>query len=142
MGQTPIRTTVEKAVNWFTSRTLTGAKSLVEALERGETDFAIPVEAQVIAIGDCAIVGMPGEIFVKIGMAVAEQSPFAQTISLSHANGAPGYVPTADQVPLGGYEVDRARARLYGLFIVPESDQVMIEGALAALQKCYDSLHK
>jgi len=130
-----------KALNWFTARTLRGTEALVEALERGETDFSIPVETQAIAIGDCAIVGMPGEIFVKIGMAVAEGSPFARTIPLSHANGSPGYVPTADQVPLGGYEVAQARARRYGLFIVPESDRAMIDGALAALRKCYNSLH-
>lgn len=89
------------------------AKELAEALERGETDFAIPMEAQALAIGDCAIVGMPGEIFVKIGLVVAGQSPFARTIPVSHANGSVGYVPTADQVPLGGYEVERARARRY-----------------------------
>ena len=118
------------------------AKELAEALEQGETDLAIPMEAQALAIGDCAIVGMPGEIFVKIGLAVAEQSPFARTIPISHANGSIGYVPTADQVPLGGYEVERARARRYGLFIVPESDQAMIDGSLSALRKCYDALAK
>ncbi len=131
----------KKALNWFTERTLRGVEELVEALERGDTDFTIPVEAQALAIGDCAIVGMPGEVFVKIGLAVAEQSPFARTIPISHANGSPGYIPTVDQVPLGGYEVERARAHRYGLFIVPESDQMMIDGALTALRKCYDALH-
>jgi len=131
----------KKALNWFTARTLRGTEELVEALERGDTDFTIPVEAQALAIGDCAIVGMPGEIFVKIGLSVAEQSPFARTIPISHANGSPGYIPTADQVPLGGYEVERARARRYGLFIAPESDQTMISGVLTALRKCYDALN-
>ena len=59
------------------------------------------------------------------------------TIPVSHANGAIGYVPTADQVPLGGYEVEMARASRYGIFIAPESDRVMIEGALEALRRCY-----
>lgn len=130
----------KKALNWFTARTLQGTEELVEALERGEAEFTIPMEAQALAIGDCAVVGMPGEIFVKIGLAVTEQSPFARTIPISHTNGSPGYIPTADQVPLGGYEVEQARACRYGLFIVPESDQAMIDGALAALQKCYDAL--
>ncbi len=132
----------KKALNWFTERTLRGTEELVEALERGEAEFTIPMEAQAIAIGDCAIVGMPGEVFVKIGLTVTEQSPFARTIPISHTNGSPGYIPTADQVPLGGYEVEQAHARRYGLFIVPESDQAMIDGALAALQKCYDALHE
>lgn len=131
-----------KALNWFTARALKGAEELVKALEQGKTDLSIPVETQALAIGDCAIVGLPGEIFVKIGLAIAEKSPFARTIPVSHANGAIGYVPTADQVPLGGYEVERARASRYGLFIAPESDQAMIDGALTALRKCYDALRK
>ena len=97
-------------------------------------------ETQALAIGDCAIVGMPGEIFVKIGMAVSEKSPFARTISISHANGAVGYVPTADQVPLGGYEIESARASKYGIQIAPESDEILINSALASLQKCHDAL--
>ncbi len=131
----------DNALNWFTRRTLRGAKALVEALEKGEADFGIPAETQALAIGDCAIVGMPGEIFVKIGMAVADQSPFARTIPISHANGAVGYVPTADQVPLGGYEVQHARASKYAIFIAPESDQVLIDSALASLRECHDKLN-
>lgn len=130
----------KKALSWSTERTLRHAEALVEALQSGEAEFEIPVETQALAIGDCAIVGMPGEIFVKIGLAVAEGSPFARTIPIGHANGAIGYVPTADQVPLGGYEVERARARRYGIYIAPQSDQIMIDGALAALRKCYDAL--
>ena len=130
----------KKALNWSTERTLRGAEDLVEALESGEVDMGIAAETQALAIGDCAIVGMPGEIFVRIGMAVAEESPFPHTIPISHANGAVGYVPTADQIPLGGYEIKMARARRYGIYIAPESDQVLIDSALTALQKCHDAL--
>lgn len=130
-----------KALSWFTARTLRGARELVAGLERGETDLTIPVEAQALALGDCAIVGLPGEIFVNIGLAVSEGSPFARTLPLSHTNGAPGYIPTADQIPFGGYEVEQARARRYGLFIVPESDRAMVEGALVALRMCYEALN-
>ena len=126
---------------WHISSELHKSKSLVEMLEKGGTDFTIPLETQAIAIGDCAIVGMPGEIFVRIGQTVAERSPFAKTIHISHANGSAGYVPTADQVPLGGYEVELARASRYGLPIVPESDQTLIDSALASLKRCYKIIH-
>ena len=132
----------KKVLNWFTERALRGAEALVETLESGKTELGIPAETQALAIGDYAIVGMPGEIFVKIGMAVAEKSPFTRTIPISHANGAVGYVPTADQVPLGGYEIERARANQYGIFIAPQSDQVLIDSALAALNSCYRAIHK
>lgn len=130
------------ALNWFTARMLRGTEELVKDLEEGKADFTIPVETQAIAIGDYAIVGLPGEIFVNIGLKIAEESPFGVTIPVSHANGAIGYVPTADQVPLGGYEVERARASRYGIFIAPESDRRMIEGALEALRKCHAALEK
>jgi len=132
----------KKALNWVTERKLRGAEALVEALESGDADLGVAAETQALAIGDCAIVGMPGEIFVKIGMAAAEKSPFARTISISHANGAVGYVPTADQIPLGGYEIEMARASKYGIQIAPESDEVLINSALASLQKCYDALNQ
>lgn len=129
------------ALNWVTARMLRGTEKLVRDLEEGKADFTIPVETQAIAIGDYAIVGLPGEIFVNIGLKVAEESPFKVTIPVSHANGAIGYVPTADQVPLGGYEVEMARASRYGIFIAPDSDVRIIEGALEALRRCYDALH-
>ena len=133
--------TVDELNDWYTQKRIRSAEKLVEVLESDDGEFSVPVETQVLAIGDCAIVGMPGEIFVKIGLEVASRSPFARTLPASHSNGAPGYLPTADQIPLGGYEIERARAGKYGLYIVPESDRLMTEGALAALQSCYDSLH-
>jgi neutral ceramidase len=134
---------LEKQSNWFTQRDLRDAEALVQALEKGEmNDLFVSGEIQALAIGDCAIVGMPGEIFVKIGTEIAENSPFPFTLSIAHTNGSIGYVPTEDQVPLGGYEIQRARARKYGIYIAPDSDKVLINGSLAALQKCYDDLGK
>ena len=129
------------SLDWSTERSLRGAEELVKVLENGGADMGISGEIQAVAIGDFAIVGMPGEIFVKIGLGIVDKSPFARTIAIAHTNGSIGYVPTSDQVPLGGYEVERARARKYGIFIAPDSDQVLIDTSLKALQKCYDSLH-
>jgi hypothetical protein len=129
----------ESALNWLTGRALRDARALVQALEQGETDLAVPVEAQAVALGDCAVVGLPAEVFVRIGMEIAETSPFARTIPVSHANGGIGYIPTADEVPLGGYEVDQARARNKGLLIRPEAEQATVQGALVALGACFSA---
>jgi neutral ceramidase len=130
----------KKALNWFTQRELKDAEALVQTLEKGEAELWLSGEIQALAIGDCAIVGMPGEIFVKIGLEIAEKSPFPLTMAIAHTNGSIGYVPTADQVPLGGYEIKNARARKYGIYIAPDSDRVLIEGSLAVLQECFDKL--
>ena len=52
-------------------------------------------------MGICAI---PFETFVEIGIELKHKSPFGRTFSISHANGSHGYLPTAEQHELGGYE--------------------------------------
>jgi hypothetical protein len=71
-----------------------------------------PVEAevQVIALGpDVAWVGLPGEIFVELGLAVKRDSPFRHTLVVELANGSVGYVPTKQAYAEGNYEVVSAR---------------------------------
>ncbi len=71
-----------------------------------------PVEAevQVIALGrEVAWVGLPGEIFVELGRAIKNASPFPYTIVAELANGAIGYVPDRRAYPQGAYEVISSR---------------------------------
>jgi hypothetical protein len=68
------------------------------------------VEVQVIALGDdLAWVSLPGEIFVELGMAIKEQSPFKHTIIAELANGSIGYIPTRRAFGEGNYEPVSAR---------------------------------
>jgi hypothetical protein len=65
---------------------------------------AIDGEIWAARIGDCAIVGAPGEIFGAIGTAVRRGSPAAVTIFAGYSQGSLGYVATPDEYPHGGYE--------------------------------------
>ena len=65
---------------------------------------AIDGEIWAARIGDCAIVGAPGEIFGAIGTAVRRASPAAVTIFAGYSQGSLGYVATPDEYPHGGYE--------------------------------------
>jgi hypothetical protein len=65
---------------------------------------AIDGEIWAARIGDCAIVGAPGEIFGAIGTAVRAQSPAPVTIFAGYSQGSLGYVATPDEYPFGGYE--------------------------------------
>jgi hypothetical protein len=65
---------------------------------------AIDGEIWAARIGDCAIVGAPGEIFGAIGTAVRRQSPAPVTIFAGYSQGTLGYVATPDEYPFGGYE--------------------------------------
>jgi len=70
----------------------------------------LAVEVQVIALGDdVAWAGLPGEIFVELGLAIKEASPFRHTIIAELANGSIGYIPTARAWQQGNYEVVSAR---------------------------------
>jgi hypothetical protein len=62
------------------------------------------LEVQVIAVGDTAIVALPGEIFTEFGRRIVAASPFAFTMVVSIANGSHGYIPTSVAFSHGGYE--------------------------------------
>lgn len=78
------------------------ARQTVRAHER-EEDF-LEVTLQAIRIGEFAIVGIPFETFVEIGLEIKDRSPFSQTMVIGLANGRHGYLPTPEQHRLGGYE--------------------------------------
>jgi neutral ceramidase len=66
-----------------------------------------PLELHGIAIGDdIALIAMPGEPFVEIGLAVKNGSPFKHTLFSGYSNVGWSYIPMASDYPLGGYEVE------------------------------------
>jgi len=75
------------------------------AARNGEPQY---VEVQVIALGnEIAWVSLPGEIFVELGLAIKQDSPFPQTIIAELANGAIGYIPSRRAYSQGNYEKER-----------------------------------
>ena len=69
-----------------------------------EPDRTENVIVQAIRIGDQAIVSMPFEVLVEIGLEIKEKSPFSRTFLIELANGSYGYLPPPHQHALGGYE--------------------------------------
>lgn len=62
------------------------------------------VLVQALRIGGQAIVTMPFEVLVEIGLEIKAKSPFASTFMIELANGGYGYLPPPNQHELGGYE--------------------------------------
>lgn len=75
-------------------------------IEYSDPDFikTEPVIIQAIRIGDQAIVSLPFEVLVEIGLEIKAKSPFPDTFTISLANGGYGYLPPPNQHKLGGYE--------------------------------------
>ncbi|MDP3208408.1 MAG: hypothetical protein Q8M65_04595, partial [Rhodoglobus sp.] len=65
----------------------------------------IPLEVQVFRLtDDAAIVMLPGEVFVDLGLAIKTRSPFATTLVVELTNDVPAYVPTRKAFAEGSYE--------------------------------------
>jgi len=81
----------------------------VDLAKRGKT---MPMEVQVFRIdSDTAIVCLPCEIFVDLGLAIKKASPFKRTFVISICNDRPSYVPTKKAFSEGSYEITNARVQ-------------------------------
>ncbi len=81
---------------------------------RGRNDWERTVEVQVIALGEAALVGVSGELFVAPALWLKRQSPFPFTFIIGYANGYNGYLTTQGAWGQGGYEVSMGQWTLCG----------------------------
>jgi hypothetical protein len=93
---------------WFARR---WAMENLRALEAGSTSPTIPFRIQIFRIGEnpengVQIVGLDGEVFSGYAhMLRSELAPWP-AIALAYCNAMAGYIPTAEEFPKGGYEVN------------------------------------
>jgi hypothetical protein len=82
----------------------------VEAGPRPRTDYkfsdAPPVNIRLglLTIGNVALAGVSGEVFTLISQHLKKESPIANTIMVTHANGSSGYIPSETGFDQIGYE--------------------------------------
>jgi hypothetical protein len=105
-------------INWGLSHTWAGVGD------------RLPVEVHVIALGeDVAVVSLPGEIFVELGLAIKRASPFRTTLVVELANCEETmYVPTRAACAAGGYEVVNSS-------LMPGSGEMLVEAAVRLLRE-------
>ena len=101
-------------------------KILALQMRRGET---IGLEVQVFRLSrDVAVVGLPGEVFVDLGLAIKHASPFATTLVIELCQDAPGYIPTKKAFAEGSYETVNSR-------IAPGGGEMMVKAAVRLLKE-------
>ena len=89
----------------------------------------LPMEVQVFRLSrDVAIVGLPGEIFVELGLAIKRASPFSMTLVVELANDAPAYIPTQKAFTEGSYETVNA-------IIQSGGGEMLVEAAVRLLHE-------
>ncbi len=67
---------------------------------------AMPAEVRVVRLGEnAAVVALPYEVFVEIGLDIKARSPFPHTLIVTLAGSVDAYVPDRRAYPQGAYEV-------------------------------------
>ena len=93
----------------------------------------MPAEVQVMRIGDVALVALPGEPFVELGLEIKRRSPAPHTFVVGYANDWVGYLPTQVAWEQGGYEVSPGPWTPLG----PDAAPKVVEGAITMLQRLW-----
>ncbi len=111
-------TQADQHITWGLSRSLAGI---------GET---LPVEVTAITLGsDVAIVCLPGEVFVELGLAIKQASPFRTTLVIELSNAVETiYIPHRAAYAGGSYEVTNSAVQ-------PGSGEMLVEAALTLLRE-------
>ncbi len=105
-------------------------KILAIEMRRSKT---IPLEVQVFRLSrDVAVVGLPGEVFVDLGLAIKRASPFPATLVIELCQDAPGYIPTKKAFDEGSYETVNSR-------IAPGGGEMMVDAAIQLTKMAYNS---
>jgi neutral ceramidase len=111
------------------------ADQLVRTIERKTGPAHVQIPVQAIRINDVALVGVAGELFVEVQLAIKQQSPFRSTLVAGYSNGCIGYLPARDAYADGGYEVEHSyKGYRLPAAIAPGAAEQIAESAVRLLQ--------
>jgi len=90
-----------------TSLILPGKKAGEDKFPQENYESAPDVEIKLstFRIGHLVLAGVSGELMNEIGTEIKRQSPYSNTVIITHCNGSSGYICTDKAFTEGGYEV-------------------------------------
>ena len=95
-------------------------------LEHGPAEFIMPVS--VVAVGPVAFVGIPGEPFTGVGLALKQAPGWDMVLPTCITNAKEGYFPMQDAYDEGGYEAASST-------FAPGVAEILIEKSLNLLEQ-------
>jgi neutral ceramidase len=98
--------------------------SILEKIRREGQQVA---EVQVIDLGALVLVGLPGEVFARLGLEIKQGLHPRHAVLVGAANGMVGYVPFREAYPRGGYEVTFGPSSWLG----PGAGEILRDAAIA-----------
>jgi neutral ceramidase len=115
---------------------LAWARRMLELAQQPDPAPGLPFQVQGIALGDdLAILGLSSEPFVEYQLFLQEHSPFPQTLVLGYTNCYAGYIPTAADYYLGGYEAHGAHKFFRAPRLSPAAEGIVKESCLSVLRE-------
>jgi len=119
----------EVDVNWFYAAS---TKSIELCRKRWRR---FPYTVQVFRVGNCAIVGLPGEPFVEGQLEIKMNSP-ASLICVAHmCNQYVGYIPTRQAAMRGGHEANEIYT--YWAKLAPDSLDVIVKNVKEMIEELF-----
>jgi neutral ceramidase len=141
------RATVDAPLQVYSSEEVAKAKKDLEVIGQRQLSFleevkayaivsvadyqapTIPLEVQAFRLStDVAIVTLPTEVFVELGLAIKAASPFKTTLVIELTNDSLGYIPTKKAFAEGSYETVNSR-------IQPGAGEALVEAAIGLLNE-------
>ena len=97
-------------------------------------DKLAQVPVHVLRLGDLALVGLPAEIFVRIGLDIKHWSPAEHTMVIELANARSStYVPSTDQAERGAYGTQPTLSR----WLCADAGRRMADAAVVMLHRLW-----
>ena len=92
-----------------------------------ESAAKVPINLSVMKIGSIVFAGVSGELMTEIGMRIKEESPYKNTIIITHCDGASGYLCTNQAYPEGGYEAMVSKVMPGTEYLISDNLRKMIQ---------------
>ena len=121
----------ETQKDWF-------SRTIVERLKRGDAlATSIPYMVQTWTFADdLAVVFLAGEVHVQYGLRLKAEFPVGRIWVNAYANDSPAYLPAAEEISEGGWEVDGSRIN-YGVpaRLAPSVEELVIQQVKTLLSR-------
>lgn len=124
----PVQARIARAMADWTERIL--------GLEpEGRRQKVVYAELETLHLGKLTLVGVPGELFVELGLQIKAAGRDAPVMVVGFANDNVGYIPARRAYPQGGYEIDEAY-KYYGYpaVLAPEAGELLVATAARLIQ--------
>ncbi|MFA6107996.1 MAG: hypothetical protein WDA75_04420 [Candidatus Latescibacterota bacterium] len=110
---------------------LRAAEESLRTIELARQPMRVPV--QVLRLGDLALVGCPGEMFVQLGLEIKQQTAAPHALVVGYANDYAGYLSTPTAFLEGGYETSLGPWTQVG----PTGGRMVVDAALALVHRLW-----